>query len=116
MLYDSEWLFQPDLKWKLEGDELKTQMPRERYAYRLKLLVGQICIALGEIETARQILTDGFEASQQTFGTCDVLTMEFRMSLAEVYIKRRDRLEIIDKSVRIDFCAITARSLRAKIL
>ena len=92
--------------------------------HRLKLLYGQLCIALGEIEAARQLLTDGFATSQQTFGIGDVLTMEFQMTLAEVYIERRE-IELaktylspdltLTKSGRSDICAISAGTLVAKV-
>ena len=108
----------------LEGDILKSLRPGERCWHRAKLLSGQVCIALGEIEAARQLLTDGFATSQHTFGIGDILTTEFQMTLAEVYIKRREP-EIaktylspeltITKSGRSDICAITARTLAAKI-
>ena len=133
-LYDSGWLETlriskhvrslPDLKRVLEGDKLKTLRPGERCKHRLKLLYGQICIALGEIEAARQLLTDGFATSQHTFGIGDVLTTEFQMTLAEIYIKRRETESAktylspeltIRKPGRSDICAITARTLAAKV-
>ena len=105
--------------------ELKTLLPGERNLHRLQILYGQIYIRLGEIEAARQILTDGFVTSQQTFGTSDVLTMEFQTTLAEVYIERRE-LDLATsylspesataKSGRSDYCAITAQTLKAKVL
>ena len=93
--------------------------------HRLKLLYGQVCIALGEIEAARQLPTDGFATTQQTFGVGDVLTVEFQTTLAKVYIERREielaisylsSVEIHENSGRSDFCAITAEILRAKVL
>ena len=109
----------------LEGDKSKELRPDERCVHWLKLLYGQVCIALGEIEAARQLLTDGFATSRQTFGTGDVLTMEFQMRLGEVYIERRE-IElaltylspelITTQSGRSDLCAITARALGARVL
>ena len=109
----------------LEGDELKTLKPDERCVLWLELLCGRVCIVRGEIEAARQILTDGFETSQQTFGTGDVLTMEFQMTLVEVYIERREielatsylSLELVTAQPgRSDIWAITGRTLMAKLL
>ena len=108
----------------LEGDLFKELRPDEHCVHRLKLLYGQFCIALGEIETARQLLTDGFATSRQTFGTGDILTMEFQTSLAEVYIERRD-IELANtylnpliatRSGRSDICDIAARSLRVRVV
>ena len=87
-------------------------------------MYGQVCIVLGEIEAARQLLADGFATSQHTFGLDDVLTTDFQMTLAEVYIKRREpelakaylSPELtITRSGRSDICAITARTLAAKV-
>ena len=109
----------------LEGGEFKTLRPDERCVLWLELLCGQVRIVQGEIEAARQLLTDGFATSQQTFGTGDVLTMEFQMTLAEVYIERRE-IELAvsylspavttEKSGRSALCAITAQTLVAKAL
>ena len=98
-MYDSEWLEShkgpegvrlPDLKRMLEGAKFKSLRPDERCIHRLKLLYGQVRIALGEIEAARQLLIDGFATSRQTFGADDVLTLEFQTSLLEVCIERRE--------------------------
>ena len=110
----------------LEGIDLKMLRPGERCVHRLKLLCGQVCIMLGEIEAARQLLTDGYATSQHTFGIGDVLTMEFQTRLAEVYIGRRE-IEVAMtylgkfglykyKSGRSDICAITAQNLVAKVV
>ena len=108
----------------LEGGNLKTLRPDERCVLWLEHLCGQVCIALGEIEAARQLLTDGFETSRQTFGTGDVLTMEFQTRLAEVYIERGEiqsaftylsRELVTTHSGRSEICAIPARILMAKL-
>ena len=87
-------------------------------------MYGQVCIVLGEIEAARQLLADGFATSQHTFGLDDVLTTDFQMTLAEVYVKRREpelakaylSPELtITRSGRSEICAITARTLAAKV-
>ena len=113
------------MKRMLEEGELKTLRPDERCVLWLQLLFGQVCIALGDIEAARQLLADGFETSRQTFGTSDVLTMEFQTTLAEVYIHRGE-IELATtylnpelattKSGRSDICAMTAQTLVAKLL
>ena len=108
----------------LEGGIFKELRPDERCVHRLKLLYGQVCIALGKIEAARQLLTDGFATSRQTFGTGDVLTMEFQTRLAEVYIERGEfNLAIAylnpltaTRSGRSGFCNITARALTTKLI
>ena len=106
----------------LEGFE-GTLSPGERCVHRSKLLYGQVCIALGQIEAARQLLTDGFARSQQNFGIGDILTTAFQTTLAEVYLERREielatsylSLEFATpKSGRSDLCAITARIVMAK--
>ena len=132
-MYDSEWrealviLAGPrslqDLNRMLEGDPFEELRPNERCVHRLKLLYGQFCIALGEIEAARELLTDGFATSRQTFGTGDILTKEFQTSLAEVYIERRDvelavtylNPLIATRSGRSNICDITARALRVRV-
>ena len=99
--------------------------PEERCMQWLELLHGQLCIALGEVEAARQLLTDGFAISQQTFGKSDILTMEFQATLAEVCIRRGEYelalsylspAVITEKPGRSDICAITARALKAQAL
>ena len=117
----------------LEGGEFKTLRPDERCVLWLELLCGQVCIVQGEIEAARQLLTDGFATSQQTFGTGDVLTIEFQTALAEVYIERREiKLAISYLNIELafsyiefelagaeigkrDICEITALTLAAKV-
>ena len=134
-LYDSELLEScrisnnvlrlPDLKRMLERDQLRTLRPGERCVQWLELLYGQVCIALGEFEAARQLLNDGFAISEQTFGTNDVLTLEFQTTLAEVCIARGETELAIsylspavmtEKPGRSDLCAITARTLKARAL
>ena len=108
----------------LEGDSIKDLRPDERCILRLRLLYGQVCIALGEIEAARQLLTDGFATSQQAFGTGDVLTMEFQLRLAEIYTERREiklALTYLNPFAatsfgRTDICDITAAALMFRLL
>ena len=133
-MYDSEWREAYrisgsyrcllDLNRMLEGARFKELKPDERCVHRLKLLYGQVCIALGEIEAARQLLTDGFAISRQTFGTGDVLTMEFQTRLAEVYIERREiKLAITylnplatPRPGKIDICDIAAGTLAVRLV
>ncbi|KAK0515354.1 hypothetical protein JMJ35_002733 [Cladonia borealis] len=108
----------PDLKRVLEGDKLKMLRPGERCMPRLKLLYGQVCITLGKIEAARQLLTDGFATSQHTFGIDDVLTTEFQTTLAEVYLERREgqaAFTHLASALESGRSTITARTLVAKV-